>query len=439
MSNQGSRLRVDWARLVPRYAFILFFSNSSLWVCRVLVTRFECTLGADWVMFHDTARLVLSSRWGEIYPGVTPRYPFFYPPYFLPFVVPLGWFSRSWAYVLVVLAMAGAMTASFSALRLVLPAKTPSYATGVLVVLSSASWSVMFVAGQLSASYLLILVLGLVLWSRNSRLAAGAVLSLMMFKPNLGLVFPPIFLARRQWALLAGWTAAFLLLVTTTFPLGVGIWIDYLGSFRTLADTVAGRIPMWKQQTIYAFWRTALGAPGAPKVLTLWALSALPLGVVTAAAWLKAPLDSRHLPRLFGITVLALVCCNTYLFLYDGLLLALPGMVWYMQRDHYRSATCHRIGGAALLFVYVWQHLTTWVLQGGWALVGPAVGVWLIAEAWDLIGASRAPLTAMSGRFLDREGLADQDVLSNGGKPSRGDETIRRDPLNQALPEIDPS
>jgi hypothetical protein len=379
-------LQVDWARLVPRFAFIIFFSNTLLWVCRVFVTRFECTLGGDWVMFHDTARLARLSRWSEIYPGITTGYPFFYPPYFVPFLAPLGPLARPWAYALIVLAMASAMTASFTALRLVLPAKTPSYLTGVLVVLSSPSWSVMFVAGQLSALYLLILVLGLVLWSRNSRLGAGAVLSLMMFKPNLGLIFPLIFVARRQWPLLAGWTVGFLVLVTTTLPSGVLTWVDYLGSFRTLADTVARGIPMWKQQTIYAFWRTTLGRPNAPIVPILWALSVLPLVIVTAAAWLKAPLDRRHLPRLFGITVLCLVCCNTYFFIYDGLLLALPGMVWYMRRDHYRSGMCHRIAGAALLFVYVWQHLTTWVLQGGWALVGPAVGVWLIADAWNLIG-----------------------------------------------------
>jgi hypothetical protein len=412
MSNQESIWRVNWGLYIPRFALILFASISALWVGRVFWSGFECTLGADWVMFHDTARLVLSGRWGEIYPGVTTGYPFFYPPYFVLFVAPLGLLSRSWAYALVVLVMAGAMTASFSALRRLLPARTPSYATGVLVVLSSASSILMFVSGQLSAVYLLILVVGLVLWSPGSRPAAGAVLSLLMLKPNLGLVFPPIFLARRQWALLAGWTTGFLLLVATTIPLGVGIWVDYLGSFRTLGNAVAGQIPMWKQQTIYAFWRTALGTPNPPGVLALWALSVLPLGVVVAAAWLKTPLDGRHLPRLFGITVLALVCCNPYFFTYDGLLLTLPGMVWYMQRDGYRSETCHRIAGSALLFVYAWQQLTTWVLHGGWALVGPAVGVWLVADVWDLIGASRARLTAMSGRFVDRERAFDQDVLS---------------------------
>jgi Glycosyltransferase family 87 len=418
---KGSNLQVDWARLVPRYAFIMFFSVSALWICRVFASRFECTLGADWVMFHDTARLALSSRWREIYPGVTTGYPFFYPPYFVPFVAPLGLLPRSWAYVLIILMMAGAMTASFAALRLALPGKTPSYRTGVIVVLSSASWSSTFVSGQLSAWYLLILVLGLVLWSRNRRLASGAVLCLIMFKPNLGLVFPLVFLARRQWPLLAGWTAGFLLLVMTTLPMGLDTWVDYVGSFRILADTVAGRIPMWKQQTIYAFWRTALGNSASPEVFTLWALSTVPLAAMAAAAWLMTPLDSRHLPRLFGTTVLALVCCNTYLFNYDGLLLALPGMVWYMQRDNYRSGAYHRIGGVALSFIYVWQHLTTWVLHGGWALVGPAVGVWLIAEAWDLIGASRAPMTAMSGRFFDREGLVVQNPLSNVGKPSHGE------------------
>ena len=181
------------------------------------------------------------------------------------------------------------------------------------------------------------------------------------------------------------------MLLTTTLPLGLYTWVAYLGSFRTLADTVAVHIPMWKQQTIYAFWRTAIGTSGSPLVPALWAFAALPLGATAAIAWLKTPLDSRFLPRLFGLTVLTLVCCNTYLFLYDGLLLALPGMVWYITRQ----LPLPRIPPnrwCPLSFIYGWQHLTTWVLHGGWALVGPAAGVWLIADAWRfLIGRKIGP------------------------------------------------
>ena len=45
MSYQGPIFRVDWPRWIPRFAFIMFFSVSSLWVGRVFATGFKCTLG----------------------------------------------------------------------------------------------------------------------------------------------------------------------------------------------------------------------------------------------------------------------------------------------------------------------------------------------------------------------------------------------------------
>ena len=206
-----------------------------------------------------------------------------------------------------------------------------------------------------------------------------------MFKPNLGLIFPALFVARRQWSLVAGWACGFALLLVSTVPIGPDIWADFFRSYHSLAAALSAEIPMWKQQTIYAFWRTALGMPQSPRLVALWAFSTLPLLAVTVAVWIKVTPDPRHLPRLFGIAVLAAVCCNMYLFVYDGLLLALPGIVWHVRRADYRSAACHRTAGIALLVIYIWQHLGTWFVHGAWPLVGPAAGFWLVAEAWDLV------------------------------------------------------
>jgi Glycosyltransferase family 87 len=391
MSNPRSIFRLNWERWISRFAFLVFGSISFFWAHELFFTRFECTLHQDWVLFHDTARLLLSSRVHEIYPGVTTNLPFFYPPYFIPLIAPLGFLSRTWAYVTIALSMIGAMSVAVHALRNLLPTEASSFAAGVLVVLSSASWNAMIISGHLSALYLLILVAGLLFWSRGHRLLAGAVLSLMMFKPNIGLIFPALFVAKRQWSLAAGWACGFALLLTSTVPIGLGIWVDYFGSYRSLASALSSAIPMWRQQTIYAFWRTALGMPQSTRLLALWAFSTLPLLAATVAAWIKVKPDSRQLPRLFGIAVLAVVCCNTYLFVYDGLLLALPGIVWHVRRSEYRSAACHRTAGIAMLVIYIWQHLSTWFVHGAWPLVGPAAGLWLIAEAWDLIrGPTRA-------------------------------------------------
>jgi hypothetical protein len=348
-------------------------------------------------MFHDTARLLLSNRIHEIYPGITTNLPFFYPPYFIPLIAPLGLLSRTLAYVCITLSMIGAMSATLRALRVCLPAKTSSFAAGVMVVLSSASWNVMIIVGHLSALYLLILVTGLLLWSGGRRLLAGAVLCLLMLKPNLGLIFPALFVARRQWSLVAGWACGFALLLVSTVPIGLDVWVDYFRSYRSLATAVSAEIPMWKQQTIYGFWRTALVIPQSPRLMALWAFSTLPLLAMTVAVWAKVTPDARHLPRLFGIAVLATVCCNAYLFVYDALLLALPGMIWHVRRADYRSAACHRAAGVALLAIYLCQHVGTWFVQGACPLAGPAAGVWLVAEAWDLL---REPTStrAASGR-----------------------------------------
>jgi hypothetical protein len=340
----------------------------------------------DWWMFHDTARLLVTGRVREIYPGVTENLPFFYPPYFALLLAPLGLMSRSRGYLVCVLGMSAAGVAALEMLRRVLRADGRGYFVGVLVVLSSASWNTMFFLGHLSAAYVLLLTAGLFLWVRGRALAAGAVLSLMMLKPNLGLIFVPLLLIRRQWDALAGWLGGFLLLIAVSLPLGSGIWADYFRCLPTASGAVGALIPMWKQQTLYAFWRTALGTPQSPRVVALWLASIAPLLALTAVAWRRTVVDGERLPRLFGLTVLAMVSCNVYLFLYDGLLLAVPGLVWYGHRGTYRSPACHCICGIALTVVYVWQHLSAWVLHGGWALVGPAVAVWLVADSWDLLG-----------------------------------------------------
>ena len=383
-------MTIEWNRWIQRLSIFVAGVIWFLWAYTVLSTRFKAIESFDWVMFQDTARLCIRSRIHEIYPGVTKNFPFFYPPFFVTLIVPLGELSRPWAYMTIVSSMIAAMLAVLLMLRRLLPVYGPSYATAVLVVLSSPSWSQMIVAGQLSALYLLILVSALFLWTRERRMLAGIALSLMMLKPNLGIVFPALLLLRRQWTLITGWILGFFLLTLSTLPVGAGIWLDYFNSGRLLAVAVGNQIPMWKQQTIYAFWRSALDAPQSPSILALWLISTLPLLILTAKVWLRTKLDADHLPRLFGLTVLAILSCNLYVFAYDTLLLALPGMVCYMQRRSYHSRECRLVRGVSLLFIHCWQYLSLWIVHGGWALVGPAMAAWLIADARDLLSSETA-------------------------------------------------
>jgi hypothetical protein len=264
------------------------------------------------------------------------------------------------------------------------------YATAVLVALSFPSWTHTIVAGHLSALYLLFLVLALWLWIRGRLALAGVSLSLLMLKPNYGLAILPLLLTTRQWPPRAGWICGFALLIAGSFVLEPGIWADYLGNYRRFSAMIAAEFPMWKQQTIYAFWRTAFELPQSPRTIAIWLASIIPLLAMVTALWYRTGPDPERLPRLFGIMVLAIISCNPYSTPYDGLMLVLPGMVWYLYRGSYRSPTCHLICGLAIAFIYIYGYMNFWLLQGGWALIGPALAVWMIADTWDLWRAQAA-------------------------------------------------
>ena len=146
---------------------------------------------------------------------------------------------------------------------------------------------------------------------------------------------------------------------------------------------------MWKQHTVYAFWRTALGANAPPLLIYgLWVGCVAPAVLGVWAAW-RARICAEQIPRILAITVLLTVACNPYMYIYDALLLVIPGFVWHAGRHQYASAACWRICGFALAVVFFWQHFSFFVFSGGPAIAGAATWVWLMAEAYDQVLARR--------------------------------------------------
>jgi hypothetical protein len=181
-----------------------------------------------------------------------------------------------------------------------------------------------------------------------------------------------------------GWACGLVVLVAGSFSLGPQIWHDYFVNYRTFSVMMATGFPMWKQETLYAFWRTALGLPRSPLATGLWLATAMPLYALATALWFRTPRDPVYLARLFGVMTLAVICCNPYSTPYDGLMLVLPGIAWYLFRAMYRRPSCRLITGFSILFVYVYTYVSIWGIQQGWALLGPAIAVWLISEVCDL-------------------------------------------------------
>jgi len=359
-------------------------------------------LNRDWTAFQRAGSLLWEGRPRDIYPlSFDTRYPFLYPPCVLYPCVVLGLLPPTWAYGCCVLVALFAVVASLWVLRVWVPGHRGDYATAALVVLASAPWNGIMVVGQITPLFVLALAAGFGAWQKQRLLAAGLILSLLMIKPNLGAVVGLIVLARGGRRMVLGLMVGWIGLLASTLPLGAAMWEDYFAATVRMADVVrSNAVDMWKHQTLYAFWWTVPGVDVRARwVQFLWAASVAPIVVGVLVVWARR-VRAECVPRLLGVTVLFLVAGNPYCYFYDGLLLMIPGIIWYVERGRYAHAGCHRICGFCLLGIFIWQHLSLFVLKGSapWALVGPLAWVWCMVEVVDLtVGARRrsadAPVT----------------------------------------------
>lgn len=378
------------------------------WVVAIVRADPGELLRRDWVAFHRGGTLFWEGRLREIYPGsFETGYFFLYPPYFIYLCAPLGLLPWAGAYAACVAVAVLAFAGGLRGLRAAVPGRGADHTTAALVAASSAPFVGMLVVGQNSAMFFLLIAVGLLFLRRHRPLAAGLVLGLLVIKPNLGAVFGVLLLATRQWRAVLGMGLSVAALVAATLPLGVGVWQDFFAATARMSEYVGNAdMPMWKHQTLYAFWSTTIGPyVSHGMVQVVWAASVVPLLAAAGLSWLGR-MPPRHWPRAIGVAVLLIVAANPYLWFYDGLLLAIPGVIWYVERDRYASRTCHRIAGACVAVAYTWQHLSLWILGGGPAMVGLAAAVWLLAECHDLRLTRRR--TAPPGTARDAEAEIEQ-------------------------------
>jgi hypothetical protein len=234
----------------------------------------------------------------------------------------------------------------------------------------------------------LILAASLWAWQRDRPLLTGLLLALMFIKPNLAVIFPAVCVLTRQWRVLAGIALGFALMLLSTLPLGLARWHEYALTARGYAAIDPVLTPLWKQLTMYSFWSTLPGPAvfGGRAATVAWAITALPLVAVTAAAWWRRGTGPTSLrPRLFGLTLLCLLSASLHVYFYDGLLLLFPGIVWYVRRHEYHCRACHRLIGACILLLFLGGHVTMFVLQAGVVWLAPLIAIWLLAEGYDLL------------------------------------------------------
>jgi hypothetical protein len=376
--------KISWSSLLAVAAFIYF----AVWTLSWLIYTDNIRGVHDWILFWDTSNLMASGSYDKIYPGVTPGFPFLYPPYFLFLIYPLAYLSKQHAYTLIVTFSSAMMILSFIVFNMIAPWSRSYLLKIFIIVLSSASWIIMLPLGHFSGLYLFLASAALLWRMRNKSWQAGVVLSLLMMKPNIGCLVPLLLLTRREWSMLWGWFAGFGSLVLLSLLFGNSIWADYLRITMTL-DTIISQVPAWKQHTLYALWHSTLPQYLQQYVWHLWVISTTLLVGLCSYVWYVTKKEDKYYPRLFSLGLLTIIVSTPNLHYYDAILAAFPAVMWFTNSNGHYSKISSIIIGASIFSAYVIQQISVLYLQRGISLVGIPLTIWLIADAYDLLSQER--------------------------------------------------
>jgi hypothetical protein len=289
----------------------------SFWAAGRLAIRGDAALAYD-IIRHHAVELQ----------GVTnaPHLPFPYPPPFLLFVAPFG-VAPFW------LAF-GAWVALGAALYTVC-------VRGLLEIrfaLAQAAAGVNLVIGQNGFLTAAIFIAGTALLSTQP-FVAGAILGLLVIKPQLAVLLAVAVIAGRNWRALAGGAVSSIMMGTLSLLLfGPAAYRGFVGILPHYAQLMTdARWPWGELASAFALLRL-FGLPQGP-ALAIHTLIAIVAAAATWRAW-ALKLDER-VPILAAATLLI----PPYLFTYDALLLTVP-LAWLLQ---------HRAPH--------WQLLSLWALS----------------------------------------------------------------------------
>lgn len=401
-----SRSRILWLVGVSSLT-VAAIRISILWYQRVSAFVHGLRMGAtvilpDFTMMYTAGKLVEQGRWNEVYDVTSFAHAythvagyqaqvgsavFPYPPptgLVLSIVSRLNLASATILWTLLSLAAVSVGT------RLI----TRSWWPLPLVLLSMPALLAIRL-GQNTAFSLLVLAVGLLLIRKDHPLAAGAILGLLILKPQLALglvlwwVVSPKRLSRE--ALGAAISAGGILVMSLIIaPDG---WRTYLSSLSDLVNP-PGIIPAGSF-SLMDFTRFLIGSGTTANVITFTGTVFL---LVVFAIMLRR---FRASPRLgFGVALLASVLLSPHMVSYDWLLLLVPGAILW---EHFRPLRPELISSAGVLSlsaVYSAEIVVGSLRVDGWAF-SPAFPLLLMAATWLLIGAQGRATTSLGSPVLD--------------------------------------
>ena len=241
--------------------------------------------------------------------------PFPYPPPFLFFVIPIA-FKPFWlAYLAWIV---GTAVLYVTAATRFMPARYPLAHPAALVNA---------IIGQNGLLTSAIFTFGIATVATQPMLG-GAILGLLVVKPQLGVLLPVGFLAERNWRAIAGAAvSSVILLALAWIAFGPDAYRGFFAITGDYAGFMTGSRWNWGElASVFAFLRF-VGVP-QPVALAAQGVAALAAAVLTWHAWAKG--DQERVAVLASATLLV----PPYLLTYDSLLLILPLAVFLRDRAH---------------------------------------------------------------------------------------------------------
>jgi alpha-1,2-mannosyltransferase len=290
----------------------------------------------DFLVFHAAARawfegelalvynidaftLYQNALYTDRFPTTVHFRPFFYPPVWLLMLLPLGLLAVGKAYGVFMAATAGVATA--------LEGRRDWW--GWLAVMTSPAAVWVMLGGQNTFLSVALLYGGLRLLDRSPA-AAGVLLGLLSYKPQIWVLVPLALLAAREWRALA-WAIGTVVLLSliSLVVFGPGFWLAF---FEAAREAGSARVVNEMFERIFMHMTTLLAAArmlGLPPAMA-GAIQIAGAAIACAAVWFafrrQGPSDART-----AVLVTATFLVSPYTLNYD-LLLLMPAAVALFRR-----------------------------------------------------------------------------------------------------------
>jgi GT2 family glycosyltransferase len=351
--------------------------------------------GPDFFSFYAAARLYVERGGSAVYDLAQQKQlelqitgqaadrfivlPYFHPPYYTLLIAPLAALSYQQAY----LAMA-AFNLLLGIALIVLLVRSSLTIHGRAAFVASALVAGFFplfvtvLQGQSDLVVLVPLAAAYAAWARGRHGWAGIFSALALSKPQLLLLIPVLFLARRAWRALAGFAAVVAALGLVSV---IGFGFSAVGSYLNSVGAWAfgGRLPtggqlVYTDTAVYSLRNVLEALPGGGKVVAFVILVLLLALVALSLSW------RPDKPRLdFALAVAASLVLSPHQNVHDLALLVIPG---FALADLALAGQLRwpRVAAAVLVVAYAAINLTLAINLWSAALGALLVAAYLTVE-----------------------------------------------------------